>query len=352
MNMKTTIASVAAALWLSLVAAAHAQTPQAPISIGDGHFPNDNDGSTGVATFGGGAQIAWRQRDYARLDDWFDHWAKPEERFDDGRWHLAALSAGLDSAFTHRSPKDWKEEQERISEWRQKNPASTAVDIVEAQLLTNWAWSARGSGYARSVTPEGWKLFHERLNRAEELLFRSKERSSGNPLWYAEYLTVALANDWDPAEFRALHDAAIARFPDFHPFYFKMIQHLQPRWGGSIEQIDAYIAEVAKQTEAQQGKIMYARLYWYLAGIEGADFSLFEDSAVNWADMKTGFEQLIAATPKSNWNFNNFASFACRAGDADTYRKLRKQLDARFYEDAWPSNYRMEICDERLLKAI
>ena len=68
--------------------------------------------------------------------------------------------------------------------------------------------------------------------------------------------------------------------------------------------------------------------------------------------MKTGFEQLIAATPNSTWNLNNFASFACRAGDADTYRKLRKQISERIYNEAWPDNYSMEICDERLLKAI
>ena len=69
--------------------------------------------------------------------------------------------------------------------------------------------------------------------------------------------------------------------------------------------------------------------------------------------MKAGFEQLIAATPKSNWNLNNFATFACRAGDADTYRKLRKQIgEEQLYEDAWPSNLTMEVCDERLLKAI
>ena len=44
------------------------------------------------------------------------------------------------------------------------------------------------------------------------------------------------------------------------------------------------------------------------------------------------------------------SAFACRAGDAHTYRKLRKQIGEQFYEDAWPSNYTMEVCDERLLK--
>jgi len=68
--------------------------------------------------------------------------------------------------------------------------------------------------------------------------------------------------------------------------------------------------------------------------------------------MKEGFEQMMKATPDSLWNLNSFAYFACRANDADTYRKLRKEIGGRVYGDAWPSNYTMEICDERLAKAI
>lgn len=355
--MKTTIVGFLSVLWLSLACLAHALPPPKPIRPGDGSAlidPDNNDGPRGIHVFASEVQELWRRRNYAMLDSLLDRWAKPDERFDDGRMHLTAVGRGVDFALSgHRDPKDWEQELAKISEWRQKNPASTAVDIVEAAILQSWAWSARGTGYSRTVTPEGWKLFGERMKRAEDVLFGSKDRSSNNPLWFYEYMEVALQLRWEPAEFRALYDAAISRFPEFHPLYFSMIRSLEPRWGGSIEEIDAYIAEVVKQAKAQEGKIMYARLYWYLAGAEGEDFVLFEDSAANWADMKDGFEQLIAATPKSNWNLNNFAAFACRAGDADTYRKLRKQIgEEQMYEDAWPSNFTMEICDERLLKVI
>jgi hypothetical protein len=354
--MKTMLVSLLSVLWLGLAGPAHAQVLPKPIRPGDGSAlidPDNNDGPIGIHVFAAEVQALWRKRDYAMLDSLIDRWAKPDERFDDGRMHLTAVSRGVDLAVARaRDPKDWEQELARISEWRQQNPASTAVDIVEAAILQSWAWSARGTGYARTVTPEAWKLFNERMNRAQEVLFRSKDRSSNNPLWFYEYMEVALQLGWERAEFRALYDAAIARFPHFHPLYFSMIRSLEPRWGGSIEEIDAYIAEVVKQAKAREGKIMYARLYWYLAGAEGEEFALFEDSAANWADMKAGFRLLIAATPKSRWNLNNFASFACRAGDADTYRKLRKQIGEQVYEDAWPSNLTMEVCDERLLKVI
>jgi len=331
-----------AALWLGLTAAAHGQSGT----------ETENDGPHGVAVVGSYAQLYWAGGDFAALDRYFEEMAQPTERFEDGGSHLMGVSHGLGltiGASTTR--KDWERSLDQIRAWRQKNPQSAAVDIVEAQILRLWAWTARGRN-SRAVAPEGQKLFEERLQRAEEVLFRSKDRASNNPLWYLEYLNIARARNWNPAEFHALYAAAIDRFPDFDPFYFEMIRYLDPDWDGDIQQIEAYIAEATRQTESRQGKIMCARLYWYLAYTRNQSFSLFEDSAANWADIKTGFEQLIAATPKSLWNLNNFASLACRAGDADTYRKLRKQIGKRIYNASWPDNYTPEICDERLLKTL
>ena len=235
-----------------------------------------NDGPLGVGIVGWDAQELFAKEDYAALDAMFVRLANPAERFNDGRWRLAAIPSGLGSHL--QAFKMWDHMLWKIGEWRQQNPQSAAVDIVEAMILREWAWSVRGSGYARTVTEEGWKLFRERLQRAEAVLLRSKERSAGNPLWYDEYLQVALALGWDEPEFRALYRAAIDRFPDYHPFYFRMVSYLSPRWYGSVEAVDAYVTEVVKQTEARQGKIMYARLYWAFAGAEGHDFALFEES--------------------------------------------------------------------------
>jgi hypothetical protein len=309
-----------------------------------------NDGPLGVAIVGWEAEQYWATENYAALDEMFARLASPAERLNDGRWRLAAIPSGLANHF--QAHKQWDHMLWQIGEWREKNPQSAAVDIVEAMILREWAWSARGSGYARSVSEEGWKLFTERLRRAEDILLRSKDRCAGNPLWYDEYLSVALGLGWNEAEFRALYRASVSRFPEYQPFYFTMVSYLSPQWHGSVEAIDEYVTEVVKQTQAKQGKIMYARLYWAFAGGAGEDFELFEESGANWADMKAGFEQLLKAYPESLWNLNNFASFSCRARDADTYRKLRKQIGDRPYGDAWPDNLSIEVCDERLLKPI
>ena len=309
-----------------------------------------NDGPLGVSSVSWQAEQYWGSERYEELDAMFSRLADPAERLTDGRWRLAAIPEGFAHHFEIH--KNWDHALWQIGEWRARIPNSAAVDIAEAIVLKRAAWSARGGGYSASVTPEGWKLFKERLERAEAVLLRSKDRSSNNPLWFEEYLEVALGLGWDYPQFRGLYNAAVARFPEYHDFYFIMIRYLSPRWHGSIDQVDAYITDAVKQTQAKQGKIMYARLYWAYSGYESDEFSLFEETGADWRDMKDGFEQMMKATPDSLWNLNSFASFACRANDADTYRKLRKQMGDRVYGDAWPSNYTVEICDERLARAI
>jgi hypothetical protein len=308
-----------------------------------------NDGPLGIANVGWEAQQDFAREQYAALDEMFERLANPAERLNDGRWRLAGIPSGIERFA--QVYKTWDRMLEMIGDWRTQNPRSTAVDIVESMILRQAAWSARGGGYASSVTDEGWKLFRKRLQRAEAALLRSKDSSPKNPLWYHEYLAVALALDWDEAEYRALYKAAIHEFPDYQPFYSSMILYLSPRWHGSVEAVDAYIAEVVRQTPATQGKIMYARLYWAFSDDEGDDLALFEESGANWDDMKAGFEQLMKTFPDSGWTLNNYASFACRANDADTYRRLRKKID-RPEEAAWPDNFNVEVCDERLTKPI
>jgi len=306
--------------------------------------PPDYDGPIGRAGIAYVIERRWAKRDYAGLDEFIDRLMDSAERAKDGEWLLAAVPEGI--ASHHEDDTKWDEMLLKIGEWRARNPQSVAVDIAEAIILKEWAWSARGHGFARTVTPEGWQLFQERLQRAEAVLQRSQQSSSKNPLWYEQYLEVALGLEWSEAKFRTLYEAAVAKFPEYHPLYFQRLRYLSPRWNGSAEAVDSYVADVVRQTRAKHGKIMYARLYWALASVEGEDFALFGESAANWRDMQDGFEQLMKEYPESSWNLNNFASFACRAGDAATYRRLRQRIGDELYAIAWPSTLTMEVCDK------
>jgi hypothetical protein len=82
---------------------------------------------------------------------------------------------------------------------------------------------------------------------------------------------------------------------------------------------------------------------------EPLDFDVFHDSPATWPNMKAGFEGLMKRYPRSNWNLNAFAYFACLADDAPTYGILRARIGSNVISTAWASNHSAEVCDEHLL---
>ncbi len=67
----------------------------------------------------------------------------------------------------------------------------------------------------------------------------------------------------------------------------------------------------------------------------------------SWPKMKRGFEDLMERHPKSKWNLNNFAKFACLAGDKQTFLKLRGQMGKDVIDAAWPENTSLDLCETK-----
>jgi hypothetical protein len=70
---------------------------------------------------------------------------------------------------------------------------------------------------------------------------------------------------------------------------------------------------------------------------------------VSWAHMRQGFDAMMTRFPKSLWNANNYAKFACVAKDKAAYRKIRPTLGQSLFMPAWPTNASPEVCDRALL---
>ena len=51
----------------------------------------------------------------------------------------------------------------RYRRWEAAFPESPIRPVAEPSAWIDYAWQARGSGWARTVTDEGWQRFAERL---------------------------------------------------------------------------------------------------------------------------------------------------------------------------------------------
>lgn len=278
-----------------------------------------------------------------QLNDLFKDWSAPFCVTDDGYPRMGSIRKGFDNAFYFA--KDWATSHAKVERLRALLPKSAPAATAEAEYWIQYAWNARGGGYASSVSPDGWKLFQERLEKAEDVLLESREYAAEAPIWYEQMIRVQTGLGRSAEERNGTFIEGVKKFKDYLPLYLDMAGWLVPRWGGSWELADQFVTWSSEYTKPFMGNVMYARLYWRLSGFASSEAKLFEETKASWPRMKSGFEDLMRQYPRSKWNQNNYAKFACIAGDKETYLAVRQRIGADVMTEAWSRS--IELCDER-----
>jgi hypothetical protein len=148
-------------------------------------------------------------------------------------------------------------------------------------------------------------------------------------------------------EIDALFDEGITRFPGQLSVYFSYLHYLQPKWGGSFEEMDEFIRREVASPNNPHGEALYARMYWFVDQCdECGKESYFNVAKLDWQRMRKSFDALLAQFPDSQRNLAAFADFACRAKDAATYRRLRTRVQAEVF--GLLAHQALEECDSKL----
>ncbi|HEY5894036.1 MAG TPA: hypothetical protein VIT91_12465 [Chthoniobacterales bacterium] len=266
----------------------------------------------------------FNMHDYERLDATAADFRKTNARFKSGVWKLERFYDGL-SLSSDASEAEWAELFRQFDEWKMQSPQSVTCRVALAAAWTDYAWKARGGGWANSVTDEGWRLFAERLEKAKTILDEAKTLPEKCPHWFAAMQTVALGESWSPEKYDALFQEATAFEPSYYYFYFNKAYYLLPKWHGSPGDWERF-AEISasKTATSDKGMELYTRIAWACSGHYS---NLFKESAVDWAKMKQGFLDIEKQFPDSTWNLVNFCCFAADSGDQETVVRLLKRID-------------------------
>lgn len=281
----------------------------------------------------------------AKLKSWGADGSQPMCLLDDGRPYISAIIEGYRILLKGSK---WDLLLSEIKDRRKKRPQSAAYALLEAEYWIRYAWDARGSGFSSTVTDMGYKLFNERIEKAEKVLLDSKPYASAIPVWYAQMVTVQSVLDRPLTDRDKTFLEGTGKNKTYYELYFNMLNYLSPKWGGSWGTVENLVRWSVENTHETEGTSMYARLYWstYSGLPEGV--KLFGDTYASWPKMKKGFEDLMQRHPKSNWNLNNFAKFACLANDKHTYVSLRKRIGDDIEVAAWSGETTLDLCDHKM----
>jgi hypothetical protein len=195
---------------------------------------------------------------WAELDSLASRLRNQRLRFQGGGWQLHVLYNILSTARSEgESDMAWERQIAALQDWVRSAPSSPTPRIALADGWENFAWKARGSGFADTVAPEAWNLFEERIEKARQVLEESEEIGRGDPEWYNAMLSVATDQGWNREQVDKLANEALSREPGYFYVARTMANYLLPKWNGAPGDTEEFVARTADRIGGTDGDATY-----------------------------------------------------------------------------------------------
>ncbi|HUA67418.1 MAG TPA: DUF4339 domain-containing protein [Candidatus Saccharimonadales bacterium] len=217
---------------------------------------------------------------------------------------------------------------------------------LDGEREINEAWAARGSGWANTVTKEGWQGFSAHLAKAREDLTQAWKMHPDFPLAPRLMMTVALGDPGptdNAKEMRVWFDRTLLAQVDYPGAWHEMRWGLRPRWYGSEAAMLA-LGRTAINTGRFDTEVPY-QFFNCVADVE-SEMDLppgrhIYDRSDIWPEFQKMYEGYINASAQPHWGYLNRwrTAYAVVAYFAGKYNVARKQLQALSWEPA-PANLR------------
>jgi hypothetical protein len=274
-----------------------------------------------------------KNKDFDRLDELAAKYRSSKECYADGTWKLMIFYDAVASG-NLSSKSDWEGREKEIQEWITAKPESPTARIAMARFLRDFAWEARGCGWASTVSDTGWKSFSDRLNQGWDVLNEAKNLKEQCPVYWSTKLGIALGLQLDKAQFNTIFNQAIEAEPDFQYYYRTRAVYLLPRWYGEEGEWEKDLAQSADRIGSEKGDLVYARVVWSTHHY-GEFIDVFEKNTISWDRVDRGFEVILKQFPDSLAAKNERAHLAGLAGDREKARKYFIQTEGKVDLSAW-----------------
>jgi hypothetical protein len=148
-----------------------------------------------------------------------------------------------------------------IGTWLAGNRCSPTARMWLADAYYKAAWQVRGGGTANTVSQEQSLRYTALLKKSAKVLMDCKAYGAGDPQWYAELLETLRLLPVDRENLAQVFVEGFGKFPNYPPIQTAMAWSMAPKWGGSAEQLEAFVREVASKFPTSEADAAYASLY-------------------------------------------------------------------------------------------
>jgi hypothetical protein len=290
--------------------------------------------TTETGEFGNRVFTRLNEENFEWLEQTASKARKNKEIMKGGYWKIKAFYDSL-------RPKNNKDDEyksyfERLNRWKNAYPESITPRVAIADGWQNYAFEARGGGYADTVTQDGWRLFSERMQNSKRELLEARDLKEGCPYWYSSLLEIAKDESWEDKDFEALYQEAIAFEPGYYYFHRQKALNLLPRYGGRPGQFEAFLDDLYEKKGAQN---YYLTLSYFILEVGEMPFDRDKYSTER---AKQGFEELRRTAGVDRGRLNDFAKFAFLASDFSTASEIFKEIGEDWDIGTWEDKTKFE----------
>ncbi|WP_411825581.1 hypothetical protein [Luteolibacter sp. AS25] len=275
--------------------------------------------------------------DFTALDEMATGFLNGKERFPNGCWKIKAFHEFFELN-DNLPTKIWESRGEALGKWISEKPDSQFPRISLAAFYVDYAWRARGGGFASTVSDEGWRLMTERLGKAGDVLEAAfAETEITDPSIYVIATRIALGAGLPPDAFDSFVVASLELEPGYHHTLLSRGYSLLPRWYGEPGDWEFFAKYVAEENK-EMGKERYARIV--------LDLFAFRQDTVNYRKLdrdlfKEGVREIHAKYPDAITELSEAAYLATVAKDRKFAEECFDMLGDRCLVPVWKVNGRM-----------
>jgi tetratricopeptide (TPR) repeat protein len=173
------------------------------------------------------------------------------------RWHFYPFASFVVRMSDPRDPTY----ATHLDEWVAHDPQDAMPLLLRAQLEDDIAWFWRGIYTLNRVSAENMRSFERYRAQADDDIQNAIRLNPDNPFAYYMQLRI-LHGDGPSPRFRQAFERAIAKYPNYYSLYKITLETLQPRWGGSMKSMAAFVDYYAGPAPADSPlKLLYLNLY-------------------------------------------------------------------------------------------
>jgi len=275
------------------------------------------------------------QGDMATYDQRATELRRTGERTPAGIWKLSLFYKGPDNwPAPQPDAPIWTKIEAATEAYLREHPDSPSAIVAHARMLVSQAWMYRGSDWGRNLSDSQRNGFNTFLERAREVLDQHREVGSRDPEWYSLRIQVMNGLNTDKATILALAREALDRESTYQPIDYVAANALLPKWGGSLEEVQQFVALAVAKSSAVEGNQAYARIMFNIARADPEPVAALAQVGVQWPVLKASLEEISLAYPDP-WNLNTERAMACLVGTHADYDAVLARVSPNVISVAW-----------------